>query len=364
MAIQVGGTQVISNSQGLTNITSVDATTAAAIGNAGVGAPATGTLGGGFEDFFGFTDSDAPTGSNGFVYNGLAFKIGSNFFVACNISGAGRGLAKYNGSSWSLAANWQGSNNAAWGGSHTHNRSMAWDGSNVYMIAFNSYNGGLLRSTDGGANWTISNIVGGSYRYNDSVCWAGSGYWLALQQLDNGIYLYRSTNNGSSWSQVANLVSAAGNPRSLYSSGSTTIFVGYDGFYRSTNFKTGWSVSQAQAISGLNTRQIIRTNGSGNWVTSEGYWSTDDGQSWNSPSNYPPNSEQNLIYKNGYFISLIGEFYAYTTTGATWTYVPSGFSPVQNPTSLIYRTNFDNPSSNSTDISAWKDGDLFAELTV
>jgi len=37
MAIQVSGTQVISNSRGLTNIASVDATTAAAIGAAGVG---------------------------------------------------------------------------------------------------------------------------------------------------------------------------------------------------------------------------------------------------------------------------------------------------------------------------------------
>lgn len=37
MAIQVGGTQVISNSQGLTNITSIDSTTATAIGAAGVG---------------------------------------------------------------------------------------------------------------------------------------------------------------------------------------------------------------------------------------------------------------------------------------------------------------------------------------
>lgn len=37
MAIQVNGTTVIDNSRNLTNITSVDATTAAAIGNAGVG---------------------------------------------------------------------------------------------------------------------------------------------------------------------------------------------------------------------------------------------------------------------------------------------------------------------------------------
>ena len=37
MAIQVNGTEVISNSRALNNITSVDATTAAAVGAAGVG---------------------------------------------------------------------------------------------------------------------------------------------------------------------------------------------------------------------------------------------------------------------------------------------------------------------------------------
>lgn len=50
MAIQVGGTQVISNSQGLTNIASVDSTTAASITSAGVGGgftqQSTGTLSG------------------------------------------------------------------------------------------------------------------------------------------------------------------------------------------------------------------------------------------------------------------------------------------------------------------------------
>ena len=38
MAIQVNGTTVIDNSRNLTNISSIDAATATAIGNAGVGA--------------------------------------------------------------------------------------------------------------------------------------------------------------------------------------------------------------------------------------------------------------------------------------------------------------------------------------
>ena len=46
MAIKIGGTQVISNSQGLTNITSIDSTTAAAITAGGVGGATAGQLGG------------------------------------------------------------------------------------------------------------------------------------------------------------------------------------------------------------------------------------------------------------------------------------------------------------------------------
>jgi len=44
MAIQVNGTEVISNSRALNNIASVDATTVAAMGSAGVGVPSAGTF--------------------------------------------------------------------------------------------------------------------------------------------------------------------------------------------------------------------------------------------------------------------------------------------------------------------------------
>lgn len=74
MAIQVGGTQVISNSQGLTNITSIDSTTATAIGNAGVG-------GGGMEmlqdtaitSTIAYIDYTFPSGYDTFIFhlNGL-----------------------------------------------------------------------------------------------------------------------------------------------------------------------------------------------------------------------------------------------------------------------------------------------------
>ena len=60
MAIQVGGTQVISNSQGLTNIASVDSTTAASITAAGVG--------GGGVDYSSPTYASASTGINNVLF--------------------------------------------------------------------------------------------------------------------------------------------------------------------------------------------------------------------------------------------------------------------------------------------------------
>jgi len=56
MAIKVNGTTVINDSRALNNISSVDATTAAAIGSAGVGGSS--TL---------ITDQATPSGSNGFT---------------------------------------------------------------------------------------------------------------------------------------------------------------------------------------------------------------------------------------------------------------------------------------------------------
>jgi len=75
MAIQVGGTQVISNTQGLTNIASVDATTAASISAAGVG-------GGGTYDF---------------VASGA---ISAGDVVALNTAGTGSVVSSSNIANW------------------------------------------------------------------------------------------------------------------------------------------------------------------------------------------------------------------------------------------------------------------------
>ena len=123
MAIQISGTQVISNSRGLTNIASVDAATVTAFGNAGVGgAPAfawdptttpdvtlssSGTwskpgslddnqwvvfymVGGGAGGAQGGSWSMQGTGANGYVFSGLAGELASSisFTVGAGATGS------------------------------------------------------------------------------------------------------------------------------------------------------------------------------------------------------------------------------------------------------------------------------------
>ena len=85
MAIQVSGTQVISNSRGLTNIASIDSTTATAIGNAGVGGGPTEILssGGGNMTSLSFTNLDFYAYSYRLVLRGVqtAAYSGNNGFI-------------------------------------------------------------------------------------------------------------------------------------------------------------------------------------------------------------------------------------------------------------------------------------------
>lgn len=67
MAIQVNGTTVIDNSRNLTNIASVDATTAAAIGAAGVGGATTLISEGSISSSIAYLDFTFPSGYDNFI---------------------------------------------------------------------------------------------------------------------------------------------------------------------------------------------------------------------------------------------------------------------------------------------------------
>lgn len=319
MAIQVNGTTVIDNSRALTNISSVDATTVAALGAAGVGGAAAGELGGPFSS--NFTPSTMTIGGQQHIHyptNG-AFWLGSTIYMGAyrnQIDGNARSIIKStdSGATWTNVFNWQGSSDTSW--SQTHNNfKFAWDGGNnaIYMIG--DYYGGIVRTTDGGSSWSVSTPFGNGV-YGNFVVSLGGGYFMTY----NGNGLYRSSNNGASWSYVTGTTyySAAcyGNTL-LLTDGSSNI-------WRVTNPKT--SFSPVQSTGSIYYLDQMVTNGSGLWVTSGGRYSTDDGLTWNNETNVPDTANNTIVYVNGLFIATSHEYYATTTNGQTWTYYAGGLS--------------------------------------
>jgi len=313
MAIQVSGTEVISNARALTNVASIDATTAASITAGGVGgSPAAGTLGGVVLSKY----ATYPSGYLNWVDGGIVFNVGDSLFrgaVAYQSSPRNLWRSTDYGATWSIVvSNWGSQSNGQLGGEGM----VAHDGSGNVCYLMNGYYRSILRSSNSGTTWTGVDAmgVGGGMGV---IASGGSGYFIAS---GSSALIYRSSDNGASWSQIGTGVDS----RQGYIAGNTLILGANDGFWRSTNFKTGWSVSQvysAAAGFGSAIGQIMG-NGSGTWVTSYGWWSTNDGVTWNTPTNAPGGDY--IGYANGKFVSFYGETYGWTTDGSVWTYAVSG----------------------------------------
>ena len=175
MAIQVNGTQVIGNSRELTNIASIDATTAAAMGAGGVGAP-TGELwvgGQGVGEMAGGTSATNMEFANG-------------RFIHCR---------NYGGLYWSTnAINW---NVGTYGTPFQLMTDVAYISGNTWLAVGDT--GTILRSTNNGTSWsTLSDPTGG--KYISGVATNGSRTVISTA---GGGGLYYSDNSGTSWTQVS-----------------------------------------------------------------------------------------------------------------------------------------------------------------
>ena len=119
MAIQINGTTVINNSRALTNITSVDSTTATAIGNAGVG------------------------GSSTLITNN-ASASGTGITVSLT-GGYQRYIIQITGIVFSNTGSFNGYGNIRWTNSSnsvvTGGYAYSWDGANSYSVSANQQTG-------------------------------------------------------------------------------------------------------------------------------------------------------------------------------------------------------------------------------
>jgi photosystem II stability/assembly factor-like uncharacterized protein len=207
---------------------------------------------------------------------------------------------------------------------------------------FESGGSGVFRSTNNGTSWTQVNNGLTNYTVH-SLATSGSNLFAGTS---NGVF--RSTNNGTSWTQVNNGLPDSFSAISLLVSNSN-IFVGsYGHVYRSTNNGSSW----LEVFLGLpnfirvNAFAVSGTNifaGTDNGV----FRSTDNGSSWTQVNNGLTSLQVHSLATigNNIFVGTNNCTFISTDNGSSWNQISNGmqiysqvFSLQANGTNLFAGT--------------------------
>lgn len=184
------------------------------------------------------------------------------------------------------------------------NASLAFNGNTVCSIDLSADNDDFRigRSTNNGTSWTnVFNDLNGNYtglRRGTQMFYHGSNRWVAFSNYTN----YISTNNGSTWSN--NLGPGIGNYGGGAQSGSRIIVNDDNNFYVSDNGFSTYTTISLPFVSGSKYKpNNIATDGSGTWLA----WkflpagrmlkSTNNGSSWSAISTDLPTYSNGITYK-------------------------------------------------------------------
>jgi PKD repeat protein len=122
---------------------------------------------------------------------------------------------------------------------------------------------GVIKSVDGGLNWTSAGLTTVSRIYK--IMAFGANYEELIACTNNGIY--KTTNGGAAWTQVLSGVGTVHDMEFKPNSTSTLYAVTANGFYRSTNSGTSFvNVTGGLPTTGNNRRAIAVTPGNDNYV--------------------------------------------------------------------------------------------------
>ena len=195
-----------------------------------------------------------------------------------------------------------------------------------------TYGSGVFRSTDNGNTWTNVNNDNLRYCYVYALAINSSGYIFAGTY---GSGVFRSTDNGNTWTQINNGLTNI-YVYSLTVSSNGYIFAGTtNDMFRSTDNGNNWtSCSFRASIYSFATSSVANSAiyaAVGNY--SNIYRSTDNGNNWNRmlyfntvglPDNYftsiAINSKGNILAGNNYYWGV----YRSTDNGNTWTQLYTG----------------------------------------
>lgn len=152
----------------------------------------------------------------------------------------------------------------------------------THQIFVGSYNY-VFYSTDFGTNWNSVKIAEGSWIYIRALLTCYNGYTFA-GTIGNGVF--RSTDNGKSWSQTTDGLSA-GNILSLTTNDVGDIFAGtayadfYGGVFRSTNNGATW-MEHSMGLGSVEIYRLLQNSIGHIFASSSGvtFRSTNDGNSW------------------------------------------------------------------------------------
>ena len=201
---------------------------------------------------------------------------------------------------------------------------------NILVLAVSDTNlfagtlsGGIFRSTNNGTSWTSEST---GLPSNASVYTLTISGAILFAGID-GSGIFRSTNNGTNWT-----VTGLSNPEVLALAASgTDLFAGtyFDGVFRSTNNGTSWTavgltniIVQALAVSGTNL--FAGTRGGGV------FRSTDNGTNWVEVNTGLTNLNVNALAVIGTNLfagtnySGVGGVYRSTNNGTDWIVVNTG----------------------------------------
>jgi PKD repeat protein len=280
------------------------------------------------------------------------------------------------GTSWSISNHWTGSCSVT--AVHADKHYLAYQ--NGTSTLFECNDGGFYKTTNNGSSWTHlgsglvtsqiyrlgvaqtvtnENIIGLQDNGTKSFIsggWydeiGGDGFECAFDYTNqNTMYgeLYygdirRSTTHGASWSAITSGLTGSAHwctPFVLDPNVNTTLYIGYQDVWKSTNQGTTWTKISTWAGSTLRSLAVAKSNSSYIYAATQTvlYRTTNGGTSWSNITGTIPVGSGNITYvsvknddANTVWVSLGGynstKVYQTTNGGTTWTNISTGLPSV------------------------------------
>ncbi len=280
------------------------------------------------------------------------------------------------GTSWSISSHWSGGCSVQ--AVHADKHFLSYQ--NGTSVLYEGNDGGFYKTTNSGSSWThlgsglitsqiyrlgvaqtvanedIAGLQDNGTKAYLSGSWSdeigGDGFDCAIDYTNqNTLYgeLYygaikRSTNHGSSWSDIVSGLSGSAHwctPFVIDPNVHTTLYIGYQDVFKSTNQGTSWSQISTWGGSTLKSIAVAPSNSACIYAATSSilYRTTNGGSSWSNITGIIPVGSGDITYiciknddPNTVWVSLGGynttRVYQTTNGGTSWTNISAGLPSI------------------------------------